>query len=162
MWSLVIGTILLFSLGLLGIAFILHKTDPDSIDPEWLTYGNCCWFSFSTFIGESVMRYEGNITDGKMKIIVMIWYMYALVATSSYAGEIRSFFINPGTTAPLGQPPNLNNYITLITITDNLGQVVTSDLNWGLILYGEEEEKVMAASTDPVISKIWEVREPDI
>ena len=38
-----------------------------------------------------------------MKIIVMIWYLYALIATSSYAGEIRSFFINPGTTAPLGQ-----------------------------------------------------------
>ena len=103
MWSLVIGTILLFSLGLLGIATILYKTNPDRIDPEWLTYGNCCWFSFSTFIGESVMRYEGNIENDKMKIVVMIWYMYALVATSSYAGEIRSFFINPGTTAPLGQ-----------------------------------------------------------
>ena len=38
-----------------------------------------------------------------MKIIVMIWYLYALIATSSYAGEIRSFFINPGTTAPLGE-----------------------------------------------------------
>ena len=37
-----------------------------------------------------------------MKIIVMIWYLYALIATSSYAGEIRSFFINPGQTAPLG------------------------------------------------------------
>ena len=42
-------------------------------------------------------------------------------------------------------------------VTDNLGQVVSSDLGWGLILYGEEEEKVMAASTDPVISKIWRV-----
>ena len=35
--------------------------------------------------------------------------------------------------------------------------MVSSDLGWGLILYGEEEEKVMAASTDPVISKIWKV-----
>ena len=42
-------------------------------------------------------------------------------------------------------------------LADNLGQVVTSDLGWGLILYGEEEEKVMAASSDPVISKIWKV-----
>ena len=46
-----------------------------------------------------------------------------------------------------------------ILVTDNLGQVVTSDLSWGLILYGEEEEKVMAASTDPVISKIWKLKE---
>ena len=32
-----------------------------------------------------------------------------------------------------------------------------SDLDWGLILYGEEEEKVMAASKDPIISNLWEV-----
>ena len=71
-----------------------------------------------------------------------MWYLYALVATSSYAGEIRSFFINPGTTSPL----------------DSLGEVVVSGLGWGLILYGEEEEKVMAASKDPIISKLWEVK----
>ena len=70
-----------------------------------------------------------------------MWYLYALVITASYAGEIRSFFINPGTTSPL----------------DNLRQVVDSDLGWGLILYGEEEEKVMATSQDPIISKLWEV-----
>ena len=70
-----------------------------------------------------------------------MWYLYALVITASYAGEIRSFFINPGTTSPL----------------DNLRQVVDSNLGWGLILYGEEEEKVMATSQDPIISKLWEV-----
>ena len=43
-----------------------------------------------------------------------------------------------------------------VNCLDNLGEVVSSDMSWGLILYGEEEEKVMAASTDPVISKIWE------
>ena len=48
---------------------------------------------------------------------------------------------NQGTTSPL----------------DTLGQVVQSELGWGLILYGEEEEMVMEASTDPVISKIWSV-----
>ena len=102
MWSIVIATILLFSLGLMMMAWLLQKIDPERIDPEWLSYGNCCWFSFSTFIGESVMRYEGSIDSGIMKIVVMIWYLYALIATSSYAGEIRSFFVNPGNTAPLG------------------------------------------------------------
>ena len=56
MWSIVIATILLFSLGLMMMAWLLQKINPERIDPEWLTYGNCCWFSFSTFIGESVMR----------------------------------------------------------------------------------------------------------
>ena len=41
--------------------------------------------------------------------------------------------------------------------SDNLGEVVKSGLGWGLILYGEEEEKVMAASSDPIISKLWSV-----
>ena len=89
----------------------------------------------------SCPRYEGGIHHGALKCLVGVWYLYALVATSSYAGEIRSFFINPGTTSPL----------------DSLGEVVESGLGWGLILYGEEEEKVMAASTDPVMSKVWGV-----
>ena len=75
-----------------------------------------------------------------------VWYLYALVITASYAGEIRSFFINPPTTSP----------------PDTLDQVVESELGWGLILYGEEEEKVMEASTDPVISKIWSVSVQDM
>ena len=49
----------------------------------------------------------------------------------------------------------VNNPESALFLIDNLGQVVASDLGWGLILYGEEEEKVMAASSDPVISKIW-------
>ena len=157
MWSIVIATILLFSLGLMMMAWLLQKIDPERIDPEWLSYGNCCWFSFSTFIGESVMRYEGSIDSGIMKIVVMIWYLYALIATSSYAGEIRSFFVNPGNTAPLGKVIHILTAEFYSLPADNLGQVVTSDLGWGLILYGEEEEKVMAASSDPVISKIWKV-----
>ena len=32
-----------------------------------------------------------------------------------------------------------------------------SGLPWGLILYGEEEEKFLEASTDPVLSAIWKV-----
>jgi len=143
MWLLIIGTIFAFSLGILLIAWIIFKTQPLQIDPEWLSYSNCVWFTFSTFIGESVMRYEGDIKKGSMKSLIGFWYLYALVITASYAGEIRSFFINPGLSSPL----------------DNLGEVVKSGLGWGLILYGEEEEKVMAASSDPIISKLWNMKE---
>ena len=102
-------------------------------------------------------RYEGGINNGVMKCLVGVWYLYALIATSSYAGEIRSFFINPGVTSPLGNNAfhSFSNEKNLDL--DNLGEVVQSDLGWGLILYGEEEEKVMAASSDPVISKLWSV-----
>jgi hypothetical protein len=40
---------------------------------------------------------------------------------------------------------------------DNLREVVDSNLPWGLILYGEEEEKFLEASTDTVLSAIWKV-----
>ena len=49
-----------------------------------------------------ILRYEGNISSGILKLLIMIWYLYALVITASYAGELRYFYINPGVTAPLG------------------------------------------------------------
>ena len=91
--------------------------------------------------------------------MIGVWYLYALVITASYAGEIRSFFINPGLSSPLGSKES-KLFLRIILnrlFSDNLGEVVQSGLDWGLILYGEEEEKVMAASTDPVISKLWSV-----
>ena len=56
MWCLVIGTVLVFAVGILVIAWIIYRTDPSKVDHEWLSYSSCVWFTFSTFIGESVMR----------------------------------------------------------------------------------------------------------
>ena len=105
-----------------------------------------------------ISRYEAAIDSGVIKIIVGSWYLYALVATASYAGEIRSFFINPGVAPALGdilivRRDTYSNNDCL----DNLREVVDSNLPWGLILYGEEEEKFLEASTDPVLSAIWKV-----
>ena len=36
-----------------------------------------------------------------------------------------------------------------------LQQVLDSGLPWGMVLYGEEEEEMMAKSKDPVIKRIW-------
>ena len=33
--------------------------------------------------------------------------------------------------------------------------MLDSGLVWGMVLYGEEEEEMMAASEDPVIKRIW-------
>ena len=56
MWSLVIGMVLVFAFGILINSRILYKIDPGMVDHEWLSYSSCVWFTFSTFIGESVMR----------------------------------------------------------------------------------------------------------
>ena len=58
MWATVIGTVVIFAFGIFLTSWILFKTDEGSVDHEWLQYSNCIWFTFSTFIGESVMRLE--------------------------------------------------------------------------------------------------------
>ena len=59
--------------------------------------------------------------------------------SSSYAGNLKSFLTNPLLTKPIS----------------TLQQVIDSGLPWGMVLYGEEEEEMMAESTDPVIQTIW-------
>ena len=66
--------------------------------------------------------------------------------------------INPGLSPALGLLSILDlTIIDCIDLVDNLQEVVDSGLPWGLILYGEEEEKLLEASTDPVLSAIWMV-----
>ena len=59
MWCLIIGTVLVFAVAILLISWIIYKIDPKNIDHDWLSYSACVWFTFSTFIGESVMRLAG-------------------------------------------------------------------------------------------------------
>ena len=69
-----------------------------------------------------------------------------MVIGASYTGNLRAFLITPTLTNPI----------------NTLKEVVESGLEWGMVMYGEEEERMMAQSTDPVISAIWKykVEEP--
>ena len=57
MWLLVIVTVLVFAGSLVIMATITQKLGKGE-DDDWMRFSNCAWFSFSTFIGESVMRLE--------------------------------------------------------------------------------------------------------
>ena len=72
--------------------------------------------------------------------MIGVWIFYCLVVSSSYAGNLKAFLTNPSYTKPIG----------------TLKEVVESGLPWGMVLYGEEEEVMMAESEDPVIRTIWE------
>ena len=56
MWEIVIGTVIVVAVAIFMISWILHFRDPKLVDEDWLSFSNCIWFTFSTFIGESVMR----------------------------------------------------------------------------------------------------------
>ena len=66
--------------------------------------------------------------------------MYCFIATASYAGNLKAFLTTPTYTKPM----------------NTLSDVLKSNLPWGMVLYGEEEEEMMAQSTDPVIKKVWD------
>ena len=50
-----IVAILLFAGTLVLIAYLMQLLSHEE-DSDWKDFSNCLWFSFSTFIGESVMR----------------------------------------------------------------------------------------------------------
>ena len=81
-----------------------------------------------------------------IRVVIAVWILYCLVIGSSYTGNLRAFLITPSFTDPI----------------NTLKEVVESGLEWGMVMYGEEEERMMAQSTDPVISAIWKykVEEP--
>lgn len=65
--------------------------------------------------------------------------LYCFLVASSYSGNLKSHLMTPTYTPP---------------ITD-LKDTLESGLKWGMVLYGEDIEVMMAHSKDPVISKIW-------
>ena len=70
-----------------------------------------------------------------------IWILYCVIISASYSGSLKAFL-----TLPVYQPP-----------IDNLNDVLDSGLPWGMVLYGEEEEEMMASSPEgSVIRRIWD------
>ena len=73
-----------------------------------------------------------------------------MVITSAYQGNLRAFLTTPTFSSPI----------------NTLAEVIESGLPWGMVgeqgCHGEEEESLMAQSTDPVISVIWrdKIEEP--
>ena len=65
---------------------------------------------------------------------------------AAYCGNLKAHLTTPSFSKPI----------------NSLADVVESGLEWGMVMYGEEEERMMAESTDPVISTIWrdKVEEP--
>ena len=52
------------------------------MDHEWLSYSSCIWFTFSTFIGESVMRSVGSILNRNLyeeitKLLTVFHHFFA-------------------------------------------------------------------------------------
>ena len=59
---------------------------------------------------------------------------------ASYSGNLKAYLTNPVYTEPI----------------DTVKKIVDSKMPIGMMLYGEEEEGLMAISQDPLIKYIWE------
>ncbi|TRY80649.1 hypothetical protein TCAL_06502, partial [Tigriopus californicus] len=95
------------------------------------------WFAYGSLMGENQVQEAPAWT---LRLFLGCWVFYGLVITSSYGGNLIAFMTTPVYTDP---------------ITDLQG-VIDSQLPWAMVLYGEEEEKFMAVSKDPVIQRIWQ------
>ena len=76
------------------------------------------------------------------RAVIAVWILYCLVIGSSYTGNLKAHLTTPTFTQPI----------------NSLAEVIESGLEWGMVMYGEEEERMMAQSTDPVISTIWKYK----
>ena len=64
---------------------------------------------------------------------------FSLVITTSYGGNLRAVLTNPQLTKPIS----------------NLEDVVNSGLSWNMVLFGENVERMLSESTDPVHKQFW-------
>ncbi len=62
-----------------------------------------------------------------------------MIVSASYAGNLKAYLTTPAFTSPI----------------NTLAEVLKSGLPWQMVLYGEEEEEMMAQSQDSVIKAIW-------
>ncbi len=62
-----------------------------------------------------------------------------MVLANAYGGSLKAWLTYPARTKPI----------------NTLSDILKSGLPWGLVLYGEEEETVMAQSEEPVMKAIW-------
>ena len=73
------------------------------------------------------------------RIVIGVWIIYCLIISSGYSGNLKAYLTTPSFTQPM----------------TTLKDVVDSGLPWGMVLYGEDEERLMAQSQDPIIQTIW-------
>jgi len=109
----------------------------------WSSVYNSVWYTYGTLIGESITRDLNSAGANGVRWLIGAWILYCLILSSSYSGNLKAFLTTPGIGLPI----------------DTLKDVLDSGLSWGMVLYGEEEEEMMAESPDPVIQRIWQEKE---
>ena len=73
------------------------------------------------------------------RIVIGVWIIYCLIISSAYSGNLKAYLTTPMYSDPI----------------NSLKDVVESGLPWGMVLYGEDEERLMQQSQDPIIQTIW-------
>lgn len=96
----------------------------------WNSIYESMWYVYGTLIGESITRDANSVGANAIRCVICIWILYCFVIGSAYSGSLKAFLTTPGYSSPI----------------DTLADVLGSGLPWGMVLYGEEEEEMMASS----------------
>ncbi|XP_059088023.1 glutamate receptor ionotropic, NMDA 2D-like isoform X1 [Tigriopus californicus] len=137
-WTLFGLSVLVIGLIFWGTAIIEGYHVGDHFQ-EWAILKDSFWYAYGTLVGESITRDTRSQNAPALRFLIGTWVIFCMIATYSYGGSVKSFMTNPLFTQPIR----------------TLEELIDSGLPWGMVLYGEEEEEMMAESTDPVIQVIW-------
>ncbi|XP_040565678.1 uncharacterized protein [Lepeophtheirus salmonis] len=107
---------------------------------DWAVLKNAFWYVYGTYIGESITRDTKSKNAFAVRCVIAVWLYYSFILLSAYGGELKAFLTNPRYTSPI----------------ETVKGVVDSGLPWGMVLYGEDEERIMAETTDPYLKRLWE------
>ncbi len=131
---------------------------------EWDTFTFSLWYTFGSFLGETMtsinsdiqtwaVRYGVLYFHGKSaridwrfipRIIILVWFMFAFLLTTAYGGILRAFLLKPDFPAAI----------------EDISQVVAAGLPWKLVQYGDWVEQLIAKSEIDFVKKYWAEKVP--
>ena len=112
---------------------------------------------FGTLLGESITRDQNSAGATALRLLLSVWILFCLTLGASYSGSLKAFLTTPGYTKPINSLEEVGRRRCSVLYLCVVGQVVESGLPWGMVLYGEEEEEMMASSPQgSAIRTIWD------
>ncbi len=99
-WILLAVSILVFS----ALFFITSRIEGAIMDwkfREWYTLSDAAWYTYGTFMGESITRDTKSDKSRALRLVMGMWILYCLVMSSSYAGNLKAYLTTPAYSSPI-------------------------------------------------------------
>jgi len=139
-WIAALATLFLIPFFMWATSKAEEMIIPNAKLSHWSSWGAATWYSFGTFIGESITRDTRSEGAWALRFIIGGWILLAFILGAGYGGNLRAFFLTPKVEPPV----------------DSLLDVVENGLPWTMTITGEEIETYLANSELPLEKRLWD------